>query len=83
VVDLTQTARDVDRAIAWVVRACARRLTTVDRLRDAFAARKKLRWRAELSMALADVASGCHSTLEVAYLRRVERRHGLPPRAGG
>jgi very-short-patch-repair endonuclease len=78
VVDLTQTARDPERAIAWVVRACARRLTTVDRLRDTFAARRKLRWRGPLWVALGYAEAGCHSTLELAYLRSVERRHGLP-----
>jgi very-short-patch-repair endonuclease len=28
--------------------------------------------------ALADVTEGCHSMLELRYLRRVERAHGLP-----
>jgi very-short-patch-repair endonuclease len=78
VVDLTQTAADADRAIAWVVRTCARRLTTVDRLRSAFTARKRLRWRAHLWAALEDVDAGCHSGLEASNLRTVERRHGLP-----
>jgi very-short-patch-repair endonuclease len=78
VIDLTQTAPNVDRAIAWVVRACARRLTTVDRLRTAFTVRRRLRWRAHLWAALEDVDAGCHSILEAAYLRTVERRHGLP-----
>jgi len=78
VLDLTQSARDAGQAVGWVVRACARRLTTVTRLRDAFAARAKVRWRAHLAMALEDVASGCHSMLELRYLRDVERRHALP-----
>jgi very-short-patch-repair endonuclease len=78
VVDLTQTARGVNQALAWVTRACARRLTTVERLRAAFGARKRLRWRRELTAALDDIGSGCHSTLELEYLRRVERPHGLP-----
>jgi very-short-patch-repair endonuclease len=78
VVDLTQTARGVDQALSWVARACARRLTTAQRLRVAFDSRKRLRWRAELMAGLGDVESGCHSTLELEYLRRVERAHGLP-----
>jgi very-short-patch-repair endonuclease len=78
VVDLTQSAPDLPQAMNWAIRACARRLTTVDRLRDAFAARKKLRWRHELGVLLEDVQAGCHSLLELAYLRNVERRHGLP-----
>lgn len=78
VVDLTQAATDAHRAMTWVIRACAGRFTTVDRLRDALAARGKIRWRAELEALLDDVAEGCHSMLELAYLRDVERRHGLP-----
>jgi hypothetical protein len=41
-------------------------------------ARQKLRWRAELTGALSDVADGVHSGLEHRYLRDVERPHGLP-----
>jgi very-short-patch-repair endonuclease len=78
VVDLTQASRGVGQALAWVARACARRLTTVERLRVAFDARKRLRWRRELRAALDDIGSGCHSTLELEYLRRVERPHRLP-----
>ncbi len=78
VVDLTQSACDAGQAVGWVVRACARRLTTTERLRSAFAARAKLRWRADLLAALDDVGSGCHSMVEIHYRRNVERRHGLP-----
>jgi very-short-patch-repair endonuclease len=78
VVDLTQDAADVERAVNWVIRACARRLTTVDRMRAAYDDRRKLRWRAELTSTLDDVGSGCHSMLELRYLRDVERAHGLP-----
>jgi very-short-patch-repair endonuclease len=79
VVDLTQSARDLDSAVNWVVRACARRLTTVDRLRAAMSARPRLRWRADLLAVLGDVSEGCHSVLELRYLRDVERAHRLPP----
>jgi very-short-patch-repair endonuclease len=41
-------------------------------------ARGRSRWRAEVATALADIATGCQSTLELAYLRRVERPHRLP-----
>jgi hypothetical protein len=78
VVDLTQSARDVAAAANWVIRACARRLTTPERLRDALARRPKLRWRRAIAVALEDVGEGCHSMLELAYRRRVERAHGLP-----
>lgn len=78
VLDLTQTATDVDAALGWLARACARRLTTPDRLLTAIQGRKRLRWREALVTAVADVAAGCHSLLELRYLRDVERRHGLP-----
>jgi hypothetical protein len=79
--DLTQCASTVDEAFAWLARACGRRLTTPKLLRTALAARPKLRWRTEISGALADVSDGIHSLLEWRYLHRVERPHGLP-RAG-
>ena len=78
VVDLTQKATTAEQAINWIVRACARRLTTVERLRDTFSDRKKLRFRTPIATVLEDVQAGCHSMLELAYLRRVERAHGLP-----
>jgi hypothetical protein len=78
VVDLTQQASDVDGAIAWIARACAKRLTRPERLAAAFAAQRRLRWREALVTAVAEVGSGCHSLLELRYLRDVERAHGLP-----
>lgn len=81
VLDLTQTARDLDRALGWVVRACASRLTTVDRLSAALEQRRKVRWRAELCAVLQDVRAGCHSLLELRYLRDVERPRAAARRA--
>jgi very-short-patch-repair endonuclease len=78
VLDLTQTARNLDSALSWVAQACASRLTTADRLRSALSQRKKIRWRAELRAALDDVRDGSHSLLELRYMRDVERRHALP-----
>jgi very-short-patch-repair endonuclease len=78
VVDLTQKATTAEQAINWIVRACARRLTTVERLRDTFSDRNRLRFRTPIATVLEDVQAGCHSMLELAYLRRVERAHGLP-----
>jgi very-short-patch-repair endonuclease len=76
--DLAQVAGDAEEALAWLTRACSRRLTTPDLIRAAMAARPKLRWRAELTNALPDVQCGTHSALEWRYVRRVERPHGLP-----
>ena len=91
VIDLTQRARTLDEAIGLLAKACASRRTTANRLLAAIAGRARLRWRAELVSALGDVADGCHSLLELRYLRTVERPHGLPvgerqavrPRRGG
>jgi hypothetical protein len=78
VIDLTQAASSLDEAMSWLIRGCARRLTTPSLLAAAMAARSRLRWRGELSTALADIGEGAHSTLELRYVRHVERAHGLP-----
>ncbi|MEO3745003.1 type IV toxin-antitoxin system AbiEi family antitoxin domain-containing protein [Plantactinospora sp. B5E13] len=78
VLDLTQQAGTLDEAIGWLTRAVGRRLSTAERIGAAMDRRAKLRWRAELGAALADVADGCHSPLELHYLRDVERAHHLP-----
>ncbi|GAB2917091.1 hypothetical protein GCM10027280_00120 [Micromonospora polyrhachis] len=78
VLDLTQSARQLDDALSWLARACGRRLTTPSRIGSALRLRPRVRWRAELLAALDDVADGCHSLLELRYLHDVERRHGLP-----
>jgi hypothetical protein len=76
--DLVEIAAKFDDAVAWITRACGRRLTTEEKLRSAMAKRKKMRWRAELSDVLGAAGDGVHSVLEYRYLRDVERAHGLP-----
>lgn len=78
VLDLAEGVAAVDDAFNWACSACQRGLTTAERLCSAMRARKKLRWRAELSAALTDIGDGAHSLLEHRYIRRVERPHGLP-----
>ncbi len=78
VLDLVQMSAGFDDACGWITKACAKRLTTEEKLRAALAARKKMRWRAELDDVLAGAGSGIHSVLEYRYLRDVERAHGLP-----
>jgi hypothetical protein len=78
VLDLAENARTPGDAFEWLFRACGGRHTTPERIRVAMEARKKLRWRAELTGALSDAADGVHSGLEHRYLRDVERPHGLP-----
>lgn len=78
VLDLVEAAPDFDEAFTWICRAVGRRRTTVPMLAAAAAARKRMRWRAEVTAALADVADGVHSLLERRYVTGVERAHGLP-----
>jgi predicted transcriptional regulator of viral defense system len=78
VLDLVSAARTIDDAHGWVTRAVGLRLTTEARLREAMELRGRLRWRRELTEALAADAAGVHSVLEHRYLRDVERPHRLP-----
>ena len=57
---------------------CQARATTPDRLRVALNDLPRLRHRRHLLAVLDDVATGAHTFLEVSYLRKVERAHGLP-----
>ena len=78
VLDLIQVAPSFDDAYAWICKAIGRRRTTADRIRQAMDARKKMRWRREVTLALGDAGDGALSVLEYRYVRRVERPHGLP-----
>jgi very-short-patch-repair endonuclease len=78
VIDLTQLAVNFDDVLAWLSRGCGRGLTTPEHLRAAVAARRKMRWRREVLVALDDVAAGAHSPLEHHFVRGVERAHRLP-----
>jgi hypothetical protein len=78
VLDLVVQAATFDAAFAIACAACQRRLTTSGRLAEAMNKRKKMRWRAELTAAIAEIESGVHSLLEFKYVRDVERPHGLP-----
>ena len=78
VLELVQSAPGFDDAYAWNCRAVGRRRTTADRIGRAMAARKKMRWRREIAVALGDAADGVLSVLEYRYVHRVERPHGLP-----
>lgn len=78
VLDLIQVASTFDDAYAWICRAIGRRRTTAQRIRLAMNARKKMRWRREITLALGDAEGGALSVLEYRYVHRVERPHGLP-----
>jgi hypothetical protein len=76
--DLAQLATTFDEAFGWISRPCNGRLTTPPLLLQAIQSRSKIRWRAEFTLALADIADGVLSPLEHRYVRNVERPHGLP-----
>jgi predicted transcriptional regulator of viral defense system len=78
VLDLAGAARTIDDACDWITRCLGSRLTTQDKLHQAFALRRKIRWRAELKELLTPDAAGFHSVLERHYHSNVERPHGLP-----
>ena len=78
VLDVAEGAQSFDAAFYWLSAACAKRLVTPAQIRQAAACRKKLRWRAEIGLALTDIADGVASNLELGYVRGVERPHGLP-----
>ena|ERR1022692_3404735 len=78
VLDLAAQTSSFDTAFSAACAACQRRLTTAGQLKSAMTLRKKLRWRAELIAALADIDEGVHSLLEYRYVHRVERPHRLP-----
>ncbi|WP_375430095.1 type IV toxin-antitoxin system AbiEi family antitoxin domain-containing protein [uncultured Friedmanniella sp.] len=77
VLDLTEEG-GAREAIGWVTMAVQSRRTTVPRLRLALRRRNRLGHRQLLTELLVDVAQGAETPIEVAFLRDVERAHGLP-----
>jgi hypothetical protein len=78
VLDLVAAAATFDDAFGWISRALSREYVTVGTLREALDGRRRVRWRAWLTEALADADEGVHFPLERRYARDVERAHGLP-----
>ena len=78
VLDLVAASASFDDAYAWLSRATGRRLVSAGMIKEAMAARKRMRWREWLTDALDDVADGVMFPLELRYVRDVERAHGLP-----
>jgi hypothetical protein len=78
VLDLVASSKTFDDAYSWLSRATGRQLATVEMIRAALAARKKMRWRPWLTDALDDLSEGVMFPLERRYVRDVERAHGLP-----
>lgn len=75
IIDLCAT--EPGRALHWVMLAVGSRKTTASRLREQLDEISRHPIRAELKEILADAEQGVHSPLEYAYLRNVERAHGL------
>jgi len=67
-----------DEAVALAAHACQKGLTWDERLLDVLESRRRHRWMSLLREALGDIGDGAQSTLEVRYVRDVERPHGLP-----
>jgi len=78
IIDLAESADDVDDVYGWVTRAFGRDITGDVKMRIAMGRRTKLRWRGELEEAITAGAGGAHSALELHWDRDVERAHGLP-----
>jgi len=78
VLDLVNASKTFDDAYSWLSRATGRQRATVGMIRDAVAARKRMRWRGWLVDALDDIADGAMFPLERRYVRDIERAHGLP-----
>jgi very-short-patch-repair endonuclease len=70
--------RDVARRAAVLLDACRQRRTTPARLLAELNVFPQLPGRRILQQIVGDAAEGVQSFLEQAYLRRVERAHGLP-----
>ncbi len=65
-------------AVALVLDACRQRRTTARRLVDELGQLRRLPRRDLLLGVLRDAGAGVESFLELVYLRKVERAHGLP-----
>jgi hypothetical protein len=78
VLDLVAASGAFDEAYSWISRALSRDIVTAGMLRDALESRKRVRWRAWLTEALADADEGIYFPLERRYAKDVERAHGLP-----
>lgn len=78
IVDLVAVSETFREMVGWLTVGCQRRRTTPDRLLSEIAGRSRVRWRREAQAVLADVSDGAETPLELEYVRRVERPHGLP-----
>ena len=79
VIDLWETARDLDNAVGWVTTAPRAAADHAGQAaRRPWTRRDRVRRRKQLAELLSPDAAGIHSVLEYRYVRDVERPHGLP-----
>ena len=78
VLSLCSVAESRVAALVIASDACRRRRTTPERLLTELARRPRIQHRDWLLAVLSETADGVQSPLESAYVRRVERAHGLP-----
>ena len=76
--DLIDGAPSFEQGYDWICRGIGRRRTTAERIHVALEARPRMRWRLETKLALGYAQGGALSVLELRYVLRVERAHGLP-----
>ncbi len=78
VIDLAAAARSIGEVVAVASVVCQQRRTTPARLLRELRRRDRHAHRQFLEALLCDVAAGAETPLEIGFLRRVERAHGLP-----
>lgn len=80
VLDLAEVSGTTWReAVGTAARWVQKRRTTTEEIAAALERRRRHRHRQVLLAALGIVAEGAESLLEIGWVRRVERAHGLPP----
>ena len=78
VLDLVERSTSELDAVGWITRAAQQRRTTPKRIFAASLLRPALTRRGLVLATCAHVADGAQSPLEVGWIDRVERPHGLP-----
>ena len=78
VLDLVEESDDDTEAIGWLTRALQNRKTTPPQLLAGSLRRTRLRRRALVEATCGYAKDGATTPLEIGWVRRVERPHGLP-----
>ena len=81
VLDLVNDSRDDHEAIGWITAALSARKTYPGRLLLASSRRQRLARRSVVEATCGRVRAGSTSPLEIGWVDRVERPHGLPKAA--